>query len=173
MFKKYFLIIIIICFSIYPAISEVNIDKIGVINIDEVIKTVFSGNSAAIQEIKKEKEDFQKTLDKMKDNIMKLEALKLKETDANKKIAYDKKIEEAKKEYSDYYKVKNYQLETKIKNVQGPMLNEVKNVIKIIAEKDGYSLILDVKSENIFYYSIDIDITQKTIEYLTKKYKEN
>ncbi|HOJ63070.1 MAG TPA: OmpH family outer membrane protein [Spirochaetota bacterium] len=145
--------------------STVQIDKIGVINLDLIIETVFSGKSKSIQDIKKEKEEFQSNLKKLEENIMKYNEAKLKESDETKKLAIQKKIEELKQQYNEYYKVKSYQIEQKINNIKGPILKEIYDVVKRIADTDGYSIILDVKTEGLFYYYPQNDITQKVIDY--------
>ena len=80
--KKTIVILISILLFIFNSTSDVKIDKIALINIEQVMLEVFSGSSRVINEIKAEREDLQNKLDKMKDNIMKLEELKLKEKDA-------------------------------------------------------------------------------------------
>jgi outer membrane protein len=169
MIKRLFLISILILIST-AVFADVNIYKIGVINLEEVISTVFAGKSGVIKDIKNEKEDFKNKLKRMKDEIMKYEAIKLKTTDTNKKIAYEKKIDELKKQYNDYYRVKKYEISKKIDNIQGKLMNEIRRVVTKVAEREGYSVILDINSDDIFYYSIDIEITQKVIEYFEKKY---
>jgi outer membrane protein len=168
--KKLFIIFYISLILISNIFSDAKIDKIAVINLEEVITTVFAGNSGVIQEIKKEKENLQYKLNKMKENIMRLEAMKLKTNDSNLKISYEKKISEFEKEYSDYYKLKSYELQKKINNLEGSLFKEIRDKVKKIAETEGYSMVLDAKSEAIFYYTSEIDITEKVIEYFKQTY---
>lgn len=147
-------------------------EKVAVINIDDVISTVFSGKSGVLQEIKKDKEDLQNGLNKINENLMKLRALRLKATDENQKIDYDKKIDELEKNYADFYKVKNYQIEKKSNSVKSSLMKEIYLQVKKIADTEGYSLILDAKSDLIVYYSVDSDITSKVIDYFNKNYGE-
>jgi len=171
--KKFLFVLLIITFLSINIFADINIYKIGVINLEEVITTIFSGKSGVIKEIQKEKEDFKIKLERMKDEIMKYEALKLKESDSEKKLAYQKKIDDLKKQYNDYYKVKKYEIEKKIQNIQGPLMNEIRKAVTKVAEREGYSIILDINSDDIYYYSIDIEITQKVIEYFNKQYGED
>ncbi len=170
--KKIILFNIIFLFSIFNIFSDVKIERIAVINLEEVILTVFAGNSTVIQDIKKEKEDLQEKLNKIKENIMKLEAMKLKTQDSNLKITYDQKIAQFEKEYSDYYKLKSYEIQKKMNNIEGSLLKEIREKVKQIAETEGYSIVLDAKSDNIFYYSQENDITEKVIAFFKNKYGE-
>lgn len=170
--KKIYIILSTLFLFIFHVSGDIKIDKIAVINLEKVMDTVFSGNSGVIQNIKKEKEEMQKKLDKIKENINKLEEFKLKEKDTSRKLIYQKKIDDQKKEYSNYYKIKNYQIEKKQKNALGSVLNEIRQAVKKVAEKDGYTLVLDINTDGIFYYTIDIDITEKVIEFFTKRYGE-
>ena len=169
--KKIIILIIVNTVAIFNILSEVNIDKIGVINIDQVMSTVFTETSNIYKDIKQEEENLKNKLAQMKENIMKLEAAKLNEKDASKRLEYDKKIDASKKEYADYYKIRIYQIQKKKENSLGTVLEEVRIAVTKVAEKEGYSLILDINSKDIFYYSIDIEITQKVIDYLTKEKK--
>ena len=74
-------------------------------------------------------------------------SLKIKEKDPNKKLAYEKKIDSLKKEYYDYYRVNNYRIQNKIKNIQTTLLSEIYKNVKKIAENEGYTHILDIESK--------------------------
>ena len=91
--KKIYIILSTLFLFIFHVSGDIKIDKIAVINLEKVMDTVFSGNSGVIQNIKKEKEEMQKKLDKIKENINKLEEFKLKEKDTSRKLTYQKRIE--------------------------------------------------------------------------------
>jgi outer membrane protein len=159
-------------FVTIAARADVKLDKIALINIEKVMETVFSGTSGVVQQINQEKEEMQQKLDKIKANIMSVEDKKLSETDNGKKLAYQKKIDELKKQYNDYYKLRKYQIDQKVKQAQGSMFTEIYNVVKKIADREGYSLVLDINTDGIFYYSLDVDITDKVIDYFQGRYGE-
>lgn len=169
--KKIILSFIISIFFISNIFSNMNIDKIGVINYEEVIMTVFSGKSQIIKEVKQEKEELNNYLKDKKTEIMDYENKKSKEKDSSKKLAYQKKIDELKKEYADYYKIKSYQIKKRMNNI-GPLINEIKSAVQVVAEREGYSIILDINSDDIFYYSLDIEVTQKVIDFLNEKFDD-
>jgi len=135
-----------------------------------ILETVFSGKSKTMQDIKKEKNEFETNLKKIEENVMILKEASLKEEDQQKKLIIEKKIEEVTKQYNDYYKLKSYQIEQKIKKIQGPIIKEIYDTVRKLSEQEGFTLILDAKNESVFYYSFEADITQKIIDIFVKNY---
>lgn len=170
--KRFILIVLVLILSLSFSYSDVKIDRIAVINLKKVIEKVFSGVSDTITSIKRDREDLQNKLDRMKDNINKLEEFKLKTDDKARKQNYQERIDKIKKDYSDYYKVKNYQIEKKLGNAQSNSIKEVYSAVKKVAEREGYSIVFDSEDDSIFFYSVDVDITDIVIEYFDKKYGE-
>ncbi|HPY88816.1 MAG TPA: OmpH family outer membrane protein, partial [Spirochaetota bacterium] len=150
--------------------SNIKIDRVGIINLDLILETVFSGKSKTMQDIKKEKNEFETNLKKIEENVMILKEASLKEEDQQKKLIIEKKIEEVTKQYNDYYKLKSYQIEQKIKKIQGPIIKEIYDTVRKLSEQEGFTLILDAKNESVFYYSFEADITQKIIDIFVKNY---
>ncbi|MDR2398572.1 MAG: OmpH family outer membrane protein [Spirochaetaceae bacterium] len=78
-----------------------------------------------------------------------------------------------KSEYlKEYYKIKTAELEDqKSKLTQsGSFLNQVNNEIRLIAESEGYSMVLTLKENTgILWYSPTVDITDKLIQSLRSK----
>jgi Skp family chaperone for outer membrane proteins len=164
MLKKLLIVILLSCiyFNVY---SDNKMDRIAIFDKAKVIDTVLSGKSSSVlQQIKQEKQTLQDNLNKIKENILKLTDEKSKEKDDVKKLAYDKKIEELNKQYADYYKVTSYQIDQKLKNYQEPIFKEIFAVVKKIADLEGYTIVIDSKTDGLFYYSSDNDITQKIID---------
>ena len=145
--------------------ADSKIDRIALINIQQVMEVVFADKSTLIQGIKDEKNKMQENLNKLKDTWMKLEQDKLNEKDNSKIFSHNTKIDELKKQYSDYYKTTSYQIDQKIKTMQEPYFKEIYNVVRKICESQGYSIVLDIKTDGVFYYSTDNDITQKVIDF--------
>lgn len=151
--------------------SNIKIDRVGIINLDLILETVFSGKSKTMQDIKKEKDEFEANLKKIEENVMILKEASLKEEDQQKKLIIEKKIEDVTKQYNDYYKLKSYQIEQKIKKIQGPIIKEIYDTVRKLSEQEGFTLILDAKNESVFYYSFETDITQKVIDIFVKNYE--
>ncbi|MBP5705828.1 MAG: OmpH family outer membrane protein [Spirochaetales bacterium] len=170
--KKYLcsIIMLVMAVAVMNA-SNIKLEKIGIINLDLVMETIFTGKSKSMQAIAKEKKEFKEKLAKLEENINLLREASLKEKDEQRKILIDKKLEETQKQYSDYYKVTSYKIEQKVKSIQGPILKEIYDVVQRISEKEGYSLIMEANTEGIFYYSVDSDITQKVVDFFNNAYK--
>ncbi|HQJ05962.1 MAG TPA: OmpH family outer membrane protein [Spirochaetota bacterium] len=169
--KRNLIILILSIMSLFFAYSSnIKIDRVGIINLDLILETVFSGKSKTMQDIKKEKNEFETNLKKIEENVIILKEASLKEEDQQKKLIIEKKIEEVTKQYNDYYKLKSYQIEQKIKKIQGPIIKEIYDTVRKLSEQEGFTLILDAKNESVFYYSFEADITQKIIDIFVKNY---
>lgn len=170
--KKYLIISVLSIMSLFFTYSSnIKIDRVGIINLDLILETVFSGKSKTMQDIKKEKDEFEANLKKIEENVMILKEASLKEEDQQKKLIIEKKIEDVTKQYNDYYKLKSYQIEQKIKKIQGPIIKEIYDTVRKLSEQEGFTLILDAKNESVFYYSFETDITQKVIDIFVKNYE--
>jgi len=130
--------------------SNIKIDRVGIINLDLILETVFSGKSKTMQDIKKEKDEFEANLKKIEENVMILKEASMKEEDQQKKLIIEKKIEDVTKQYNDYYKLKSYQIEQKIKKIQGPIIKEIYDTVRKLSEQEGFTLILDAKTKAYF-----------------------
>lgn len=168
--KKLFILIYL--FPIILISANVQIDKIGVINMEEIINTVFSGKSASVKKIANEREKFEQNLEKLKDNINKIEIALMKERNSDKKLSIEKLLDREKKKYSDYYRTKSYELKRMSEGIEESVFQEVYNVVQRIARVEGYTLIIEKNTNGIFYYSTDIDITQKVIDFFQDNYGE-
>lgn len=170
--KKALLTTIFMILICIPAFSNIKLEKVALIDLERIMETVFSGKSSSVKSIQEKKAKLQKNLDALKARIVKYEEQRLKTKSDEKKKEYTDKIDKLKKTYSDYYKVENYKIQQMIKNVQDPIFKEIYGVVKRIAESEGYTIVLDKKSDGIFYYSVDIEITDKVIEYFEEHYGE-
>ena len=166
--RKTIFFIIITLLGITGIFSDSKIEKTCFINIQTVIDNVFPEKSQAVKSLKDEKQKFQDTLDKQKEAILALEDEKSKEKDDAKKKEIDKKLEDAKKQYNDYYKTTSVLLDQKSKTVQQSLFKEIWNVVQKMANSNGYTTIWDVNTPGLFYYTTENDITSKVIDYIKK-----
>ncbi len=131
----------------------------------------FNESSPIFRQISQETEDLNKYLNKIKDDIMKLDETKLKESDNSKKLEIEKKTDDLKKHYRDYYQLKKYQIDKLRESAQDPIILEIKTVIRLLCINEGYSLILDINTPSILYYTVESDVTDKIIEMINEKRK--
>ena len=93
--KKYLCsIIMLAAAAVMLNAANIKLEKIGIINIDLVMETIFTGKSKSMQAIAKERKEFKEKLAKLEENINLLREASLKEKDEQRKILIDKKLEE-------------------------------------------------------------------------------
>jgi outer membrane protein len=78
-----------------------------------------------------------------------------------------------KSEYlKEYYRIKSAELEDQKKKLteSSAFLQQIYDEIKLVAESDGYSMVLNLKENTgIIWYSATVDITDKVIQNLMTK----
>ncbi len=140
--------------------------KIGVVDINE-----FQTNSAAFQEIREELrskfETLQKKLEDEKNALMKLEEDFRKQQMMLSLDAKDDKRQELEKKRR-YYKYLYEDLTEQMKDAEQDatrrVLRELKDVVEDIAEKEGYTVIMEGSAPGLIYVEDAIDITRQVTE---------
>ena len=149
--------------------------RIGVVDIQkfQTKSKNFQGISA---KLKKKFDSMQQKLDDERNSMIKLEdEFKKQSMMLSLNAQEDKKKELEKKRR--YYKYIYEDLSTEMKDAEadatGDIGKELEKVVRTIAEKDGYTLILEKRTLGLIYYSDVIDITDKVVEaYDAQKPKE-
>jgi len=140
--------------------------KIGVVDIQKFQKK--SKNFQAIgNKVKKKFDAMQQKLDDERNALLKLEEdFKKQSMMLSLDAQEDKKRELEKKRR--YYKYIYEDLSQEMKDTEseatGQIGKELENVVKKIAEKEGYTLILEKRTLGLIYYSDVIDITDRVVE---------
>lgn len=81
-------------------------------------------------------------------------------------------IKQLKKQYEDYLNEvwgKSGRAERKNRELIGPILQNIQNVVKKLAMKEGFTLILDASESKIVYAQPDLDITMRVLAELNKE----
>ena len=115
-----------------------------------------------------EKDKFQQDLDAIKIKIQAQQDLLENETDENKKKVAEKKVKELREQYTNFYRKKMAELEKKENTIQAPLYEEIYDIVRRIAEMEGFSIILKDNADNLFYFNTESDITDKVIEYFNR-----
>ena len=154
------------------------ITRIAVVDLSKVI-AAYSKDSQAVKDFEKKKSQAQTDIDKMKGEIM---ALMAQKADADK--AYDKtvslrlrdEIERKAKAYADFASTKQAELDDQSRKLTASdaFSQDLYKQIQNVAETEGYSLVLNLKSgdsvmEAVLWYSPMIDITTDVIQALAAK----
>lgn len=163
--------LLVVCFLFTAMLSfsaNIKLERIGIINLKKVVEVCFQGKSPAVKQLMEEKDKFQQDLDAIKIKIQAQQDLLENETDENKKKVAEKKIKELKEQYTNFYRKKMAELERKESTIQAPLYEEIYDIVRRIAEMEGFSIILKDNADNLFYFNTESDITDKVIEYFNR-----
>jgi outer membrane protein len=145
-------------------------DKIGFINMQTIIQNSNAGKKAA--------EDFKKLFAQKQGNIkaMEAEVKKLKDeldkqgavmtasARTDKEAAYQRKM----RDYQILVDDTNKELQKRDQEYSQQLIPEILKVVRTIAEKEKYTLILDVSTMPLPYFDKAGDISRKVIEDFNK-----
>ena len=168
--KRLFSLLILILVISLPVFSQ-QITKFGVVDTAKVYNAYFR-NSAPVRNYEKKKSEFQEEVNKLSDELKKLQQKKLDyESAGNETQALKVEAEiTRKKDYlTEYTNAKNVELESLQKSLQNSddFYKKLYNTLAKIAEGGGYSMILSLKDANaILWYSSSVDITNQVINEL-------
>lgn len=168
--KRLFSLLILILVISLPIFSQ-QITKFGVVDTAKVYNAYFR-NSAPVRNYEKKKSEFQEEVNKLSDELKKLQQKKLDyESAGNETQALKVEAEiTRKKDYlTEYTNAKNVELESLQKSLQNSddFYKKLYNTLAKIAEGGGYSMILSLQDANaILWYSSSVDITNQVINEL-------
>jgi outer membrane protein len=146
-------------------------DKIGFINMREIIQHSTAGKKAG-EDLKKVAEKKQasissaeKELKKMKDELDKQGSILTANARRDKEAAYQKKL----RDYQLLVNDANEELQRRDTELAQKLMPEILKVVRAIAEKEKYTLVIDVASTPIPYHAKEDDFSKKVIEEYNKK----
>ena len=148
-------------------------DKIGFINVNEIIQTSNVGKKKVddfkkyVEKKNEEIKSVEKELTKIKEELEKQSSIMNESSRKEKESAYQKKLR-------DYQLLANDIKEDIKRRDQDAIQTMVPGIMKIvrnIAEKENYTLVLDVSSMVIPYYAKENDFSKKVIEEYDKENK--
>jgi outer membrane protein len=164
------IVILALAFSASPAAAA---EKTGFVDIREIMlsstagkkaaedfKKAFEKDKAAIQE--KEAE-----LKKLKDELEKQRPLLKEEVMKERELAYQKKF----RDYQLLVKDSNEELQAKDQDLSKKLIPEILKLVQAIGEKEKFSMIVDISTVPLAYYSKENDLTKRVIEEFNKTYK--
>ncbi|MEE9910658.1 MAG: OmpH family outer membrane protein [Deltaproteobacteria bacterium] len=145
-------------------------DKIGFINIQEIIQTSTAGKKAA-EEFKKifeKKQENIKAMEtdvkKMKDDLDKQSSVMTASARSDKEAAYQRKL----RDYQILVDDTNKELQKRDQEYSQKMIPEILKSVRAIAEKEKYTLILDISTMPMPYHDKTQDISKKVVEEYNK-----
>ena len=165
----YLMTVITVLVFVWSA-SSLAADKIGVINLQEIMQNSNAGKKAA-EDFKKfyEKEtqdikSSEKDLKKMKEELEKQSSIMTQSSRNEKEAAYQKKL----RDYQLLVNDTNEELKKRDQEVAQKLMPGIIKIVRSIAEKEKYTLVIDVATIPIPYYAKEIDFSKKVIEEFNK-----
>lgn len=168
--KRLFSLFILILVISLPVFSQ-QITKFGVVDTAKVYNAYFR-NSAPVRNYEKKKAEFQEEVNKLTDELKKLQQKKLDYESAGNEtqvLKVEAEIARKKDYLTEYTNAKNVELESLQKSLQNSddFYKKLYNTLAKIAEGGGYSMILSLQDANaILWYSSSVDITNQVINEL-------
>ncbi|MGD0279728.1 MAG: OmpH family outer membrane protein [Smithella sp.] len=145
-------------------------DKIGFVNLQEVLQKSNAGKKDVEdlkkfieknnQEIKSEEEE----LKKMKEALEKKDSGTDQGSQSEKETAYQKKLRNYQSKVNDA----NEELKKRDQEMTQKLMPGIIKVVRSFAEREKYTLIIDIATTPMPFYTKDSDITDKVIEEFNK-----
>ncbi|HON13454.1 MAG TPA: OmpH family outer membrane protein [Treponema sp.] len=155
-------------------ISAQQLTRFAVVDLPKIY-TAFFKDSKAVRDFEERSARVQADIDKMNAEIQALQKNRLDAAaagDQQKVLALDNEIYKKTEYLKEYYRIKTAELEDQRKKLtqSDTFLKQVYDEIRIVAESDGYSMVLNLKeSSGILWYSPTVDITDKVLNNLLTK----
>ena len=150
--------------------SSFAVDKIGFINLQEIMQNSNAGKKAA-EDFKKfyEKETLEiksseKELKKMKDELEKQSSIMTKSSQKEKETIYQKKL----RDYQLLVNDTNEELKKRDQEMTQKLMPGIMKIVRTIAEKEKFTLVIDVATMPIPYYAKENDFSKTVIEEFNK-----
>ena len=140
--------------------------KIGFINLREIMENSNAGKKAG-EEFKKlydkKREELaaaESALKKLKDELDKQGSIMTETSRQEKGTTYQRKL----RDYQLLVEDSNKEMKGRDEEIARKLLPQFMNVVRKIAEKEKYTLVIDVASMPLTYYAKENDISKKVIE---------
>jgi outer membrane protein len=168
-------VLMVILFLAAAAASQAQqLTRFAVVDLPKVYTTFFR-DSKAVRDFEERSARVQSEVDRMTAELQNLQTSRLDaETAGNQDLQLRLEGEIFKKSefLKEYYRLKTAELEDQRKKLSqsGTFLQQVYEEIKLVAESEGFSIVLNLKeSAGILWYSPTVDITAKVIQNLMTK----
>ena len=146
--------------------------KIAVVNIDRFQQTskAFQKTAAVMrakfEELQKKLDDERNILAKMEEDFKKQSMMLSLDAQEDKKRELERKRLYYKYLHDDFTQQMQ---ESEVQAIQR-IMRELEKVVEKLAEKEGYTLILERRTMGLIYYSKTVDITDRVVEAYDKMY---
>jgi outer membrane protein len=148
-------------------------EKIGVINIREIIQNSIAGKKATedLRSLAEKRsapiKSLENELKKMKDELDKQGSIVTQDARRDREEAYQKKL----RDYQLLVNDTNAELQKRDQEVFQKLMPEILKVVRAIAEKENYTLVIDIATMPVPFHAKEIDFSKKVIEEYNKTKK--
>ena len=164
-----------LAFSATVAAQTQQVTKVGVVDFTKVLLTAYK-DTKGYRDYDQARADYNREISARTKDITDLQSQKLDADKAGNKtqsLALEKTISDRQKDLDTYKRVKGAILLQQLSGLMtGPVLQEIYDVVKYVAETGGYALILrvDTDARDLFLYRIpEIDITDDVVQEILKR----
>lgn len=148
-----------------PAAAEVKIGYIDTVKIFANFKETIEAEEVYKKEVevwKKQAEEMEADLARMREEIQSQSLMLSAEKLEEKKLVFDQRMKEYQKYMQDIFG-ENGEAARRNKELTEPIVEKINGIIEIIAEEEGFTLVLDSSQGVIVYADKEIDITDMII----------
>jgi outer membrane protein len=160
----------VLMFFIFTSSQVFAADKIGFINLREIMQSSNTGKKAG-EEFKKlydkKSETIKSTeneLKKMKDELDKQASILTNTARKEKETIYQKKL----RDYQLLVEDTNKELKGRDEEIASKLIPDIAKVVHTIAEREKYTLVMDVSTMPVAYYAKENDFSKKVIDEYNK-----
>jgi outer membrane protein len=146
--------------------------RFAVVDLPKVYSAFFR-ESRAVREFEEQSSRVQADIDRMTREIQELKIAQFNAEsrgDRNQAMRLENEVYQKSEYLKEYFKIKTAELEDRKKKLteSDAFLNQISDELRLIAESEGYSMVLKTNKE-ILWYSPSVDITDKLIQNLHAK----
>ncbi len=166
--RKLTLIVLALCIltaAAVPAVAEVKIGYIDTVKIFANFKETIEAEEVYKKEVeiwKKQAEEMEADLARMREEIQSQSLMLSAEKLEEKKLIFDQRMKEYQKFMQDIFG-ENGEAARRNKELTEPIVEKINGIIEIVAEEEGFTLVLDSSQGVIVYADKEIDITDMII----------
>jgi len=169
---------LVLAFGAAGAAGAQQITRIAVVDLQKIIMT-YSKDGTALRDFEAKKAQIQAEIDKMGEELKKLQAQKVeaeKSGDKQGALRIESDLYKKTEFLKEYARAKQAELDDQAKKLgsSNQFVQLVYRQIQLVAETEGFSLVLNLKSADsvmsaVVWYSPMIDITDKVIQAMIGK----
>lgn len=147
--------------------------KIGYVDIQKAIQATSAGKKAKtelqaeFEKRKKELETVEKDLVKMRDDFEKKKDLLSEQVRQEKAVALQTEFGK----YQEKMAKHQHEIQTKERELTGPILEKIKKAIADLAASGGYTMILEKAEQSVLWAKKEIDLTDPVVNAVEKMKK--